>query len=60
MLEQAVGEAGAGRGAPGRAGMIRERRILPLQGDVMTTLAVRAREQAIERRFVTARRARWP
>ena len=31
--------------------MITERRVLPLEGDVMTTLAVRAREQAIERRF---------
>jgi ATP-dependent exoDNAse (exonuclease V) alpha subunit len=31
--------------------MIAERRILPLQGGLMTTLAVRAREQAIERRF---------
>ncbi len=31
--------------------MIAERRILPLEGGLMTTLAVRAREQAIERRF---------
>ena len=31
--------------------MIAQRRVLPLQGDVMTTLAVRAKEQAIERRF---------
>jgi ATP-dependent exoDNAse (exonuclease V) alpha subunit len=31
--------------------MVAERRVLPLEGGVMTTLAVRAREQAIERRF---------
>ncbi len=31
--------------------MIAERRVLPLEGGLMTTLAVRAREQAIERRF---------
>jgi ATP-dependent exoDNAse (exonuclease V) alpha subunit len=31
--------------------MIGERRVLPLQGGLMTTLAVRAKEQAIERRF---------
>jgi AAA domain len=33
--------------------MIAERRILPLEGGLMTTLTVRAREQAIERRFTT-------
>jgi ATP-dependent exoDNAse (exonuclease V) alpha subunit len=31
--------------------MVAERRVLPLEGDLMTTLAVRASEQAIERRF---------
>jgi len=33
--------------------MIAERRVLPLEGGLMTTLTVRAREQAIERRFTT-------
>ena len=31
--------------------MIAERRVLPLEGGLMTTLVMRAREQAIERRF---------
>ena len=31
--------------------MIAERRVLPLEGGVMTTLTVRAQEQAIERHF---------
>jgi conjugative relaxase-like TrwC/TraI family protein len=31
--------------------MVAERRVLPLEGGMMTTLAVRAREQAIERRL---------
>ena len=31
--------------------MVSERRVLPLEGGVMTTLSMRAREQAIERRF---------
>jgi hypothetical protein len=31
--------------------MIADRRVLPLEGGLMTTLAVRAREQAIERSF---------
>ena len=38
------------RRSPGRA-MIAERRVLPLEGGRMTTLALRAKEQAIERRI---------
>jgi hypothetical protein len=34
-------------------GLAAERRILPLQGGLLATLAVRAAEQAIERRFST-------
>jgi conjugative relaxase-like TrwC/TraI family protein len=51
LLEQSVGEL-APREALARARtMVAERRILPLEGGLFTTLAVRAREQAIERRF---------
>jgi conjugative relaxase-like TrwC/TraI family protein len=51
LLEQSVGalppEAALALGQE----MIADRRVLPLEGGVMTTLAVRAREEAIERRF---------
>jgi conjugative relaxase-like TrwC/TraI family protein len=51
VLEQSVGELAPEQAlALGRA-MIAERRVLPLEGGVMTTLTVRAREQAIERSF---------
>jgi ATP-dependent exoDNAse (exonuclease V) alpha subunit len=51
LLEQSVGEL-APREALARARtMVADRRILPLEGGPLTTLAVRAREQAIERRF---------
>ncbi|MHB1468359.1 MAG: MobF family relaxase [Solirubrobacteraceae bacterium] len=51
LLEQSVGEL-APKDALARAGqMIAERRVLALEGGLMTTLTVRAREQAIERRF---------
>ena len=40
--------------------MIAERRVLPLEGGLMTTLAVRAREQAIERRFTELAARRRP
>jgi hypothetical protein len=33
--------------------MIAERRVLPLERGLMTTLTVRARKQAIKRRFTT-------
>ncbi len=53
LLEQSVGELAPAEALDRARGMIAERRILPLEGGVMTTLAVRAREQAIERRFTT-------
>jgi conjugative relaxase-like TrwC/TraI family protein len=51
ILEQSVGELAPGEALGLSRSMIAERRILPLEGGVMTTLQVRAREQAIERRF---------
>jgi conjugative relaxase-like TrwC/TraI family protein len=51
LLEQSVGELAPRDALALSKTMIAERRILPLQGGLMTTLAVRAREQAIERRF---------
>jgi conjugative relaxase-like TrwC/TraI family protein len=50
-LEQSVGELPPQHALEVARRMVAERRILPLQGDRMTTLAVRASEQAIERRF---------
>jgi conjugative relaxase-like TrwC/TraI family protein len=51
LLEQSVGELSPRQALDFSRAMIAERRILPLEGGLMTTLAVRAREQAIERRF---------
>jgi conjugative relaxase-like TrwC/TraI family protein len=51
LLEQSVGELPPAEALALSSKMIAERRVLPLQGDVMTTLAVRAKEQAIEQRF---------
>ena len=51
MLEQSVGELSPRQALDRTRAMIAERRVLPLQGGLMTTLTVRAREQAIERRF---------
>ena len=51
LLEQSVGELAPREALVLSKSMIAERRILPLEGGLMTTLAVRAREQAIERRF---------
>jgi conjugative relaxase-like TrwC/TraI family protein len=51
VLEQSVGNLASRQALQVAREMITERRVLPLEGDVMTTLAVRAREQAIERRF---------
>jgi conjugative relaxase-like TrwC/TraI family protein len=51
LLEQSVGELAPREALALSKSMIAERRILPLEGGLMTTLAVRAREQAIERRF---------
>ncbi len=51
LFEQSVGELTPSEALALSRSMISERRILPLEGGVMTTLRVRAREQAIERRF---------
>jgi conjugative relaxase-like TrwC/TraI family protein len=51
VLEQSVGEMAPREALAVSRSMIAERRVLPLQGGLMTTLAVRAAEQAIERRF---------
>ncbi len=51
LLEQSVGELSPREALELSRAMIAERRIMSLEGGVMTTLTVRAREQAIERRF---------
>ncbi|MHB1467811.1 MAG: MobF family relaxase [Solirubrobacteraceae bacterium] len=51
LLEQSVGELAPDEALARARTMIEQRRVLPLEGGLMTTLAVRAREQAIERRF---------
>jgi hypothetical protein len=51
LLEQSVGELAPTDVLALSKSMIAERRILPLEGGLMTTLALRAREQTIERRF---------
>jgi conjugative relaxase-like TrwC/TraI family protein len=51
LLEQSVGEMAPHEALAVSRSMISERRVLPLEGGVMTTLTVRAREEAIERRF---------
>jgi conjugative relaxase-like TrwC/TraI family protein len=51
LLEQSVGELAPREALAFSRSMIAERSVLPLEGGLMTTLAVRAREQAIERRF---------
>jgi conjugative relaxase-like TrwC/TraI family protein len=53
LLEQSVGEISPREALERSRAMIAERRVLPLEGGLMTTLTVRAREQAIERRFAT-------
>ena len=50
VLEQAAGEMPPERALEVAKGMVRDRRVLTLEGGRMTTLAVRAQEQAIERR----------
>jgi len=50
VLEQAAGELAPGEALAVAREMIRDRRVLTLEGGRMTTLAVRAQEQAIERR----------
>jgi conjugative relaxase-like TrwC/TraI family protein len=51
LLEQSVGELSPRQALDRARIMVAERRILPLEGGLMTTLTVRAREQAIERRL---------
>ena len=58
LLEQSVGELSPREALAFSHAMIAERRVLPLEGGLMTTLAVRAREQAIERRFAELAQAR--
>jgi hypothetical protein len=50
VLEQAAGEMSPEQALQVAKGMVRDRRVLTLEGGRMTTLAVRAQEQAIERR----------
>ena len=50
VLEQTAGEIAPDQALGIARGMIRDRRVLTLEGGRMTTLAVRAQEQAIERR----------
>ncbi len=50
VLEQAAGELAPDEALGVAREMIRDRRVLTLEGGRMTTLAVRAQEQAIERR----------
>ena len=51
LLEQSVGDLSPQEALAFSKTMIAERRVLPLEGGLMTTLTVRAREEAIERRF---------
>jgi conjugative relaxase-like TrwC/TraI family protein len=50
LLEQSAGELAPADALTRARKMMAERRVLPLEGGRMTTLAVRAKEQAIERR----------
>ncbi len=50
VLEQVAGELAPDQALAVARGMVRDRRVLTLEGGRMTTLAVRAQEQAIERR----------
>jgi len=49
LLEQSTGELAPADALAKAHGMIAERRVLPLTGGQMTTLAIRAKEQAIQR-----------
>jgi conjugative relaxase-like TrwC/TraI family protein len=57
VLEQAAGEMAPDEALGVAREMIRDRRVLTLEGGRMTTLAVRAQEQAIERRATTLTQA---
>jgi conjugative relaxase-like TrwC/TraI family protein len=49
LLEQSTGELAPAEALAKAKAMVAERRVLPLEGGRMTTLAVRAKEHAIER-----------
>jgi conjugative relaxase-like TrwC/TraI family protein len=51
LLEQSTGELAPADALAKAREMIAERRVLPLEGGRMTTLTIRAKEQAIERNF---------
>jgi conjugative relaxase-like TrwC/TraI family protein len=51
LLEQSAGELAPADAVDRARTMIAERRVLPLEGGRMTTLAIRGKEQAIERRI---------
>ncbi len=51
VLEQTAGEMSPDEALGIARGMVRDRRVLSLEGGRMTTLAVRAQEQGIERRI---------
>jgi conjugative relaxase-like TrwC/TraI family protein len=51
LLEQSTGELAPADALAKAREMVAERRVLPLEGGRMTTLAIRAKEQAIERNF---------
>jgi conjugative relaxase-like TrwC/TraI family protein len=51
LLEQSVGELSPREALAFSRSMIAERRVVPLEGGLMTTLTVRAQEKTIERRF---------
>lgn len=51
LFEQAVGEQTPADAVAFSRGMVAERRVLRLQGGLMTTRSLRAREEAIEERF---------
>ncbi|HEY1690186.1 MAG TPA: MobF family relaxase [Solirubrobacteraceae bacterium] len=55
-LEQTAGELAPAEALGVTRSMVRDRRVLTLEGGRMTTLDVRAREQAIERRAATLAR----
>ncbi len=55
LFEQAVGELAPREAVAFSQRMIAERRVLRLEGGLMTTRAVRDREEAIEQRFASAR-----
>ena len=57
VLEQAAGEMSPDEALGIARAMVRDRRVLSLEGGRMTTLAVRAQEQAIERRIAALARS---